>query len=240
VRRLIVNADDFGLSEGVNAGVVRSHREGIVTSASLMVRQPAARAAATAAREYPTLSIGLHVDLAEWERRDGEWHLRYAWVDHSDAVAVAEEVERQLGAFRTLLQRDPTHLDSHQHVHRDQPTRTILVQTAGKLGVPLRHHSSARYNGGFYGQSSDGSALHEAISPHGLAELIVSLPAGTNELCCHPAERAEQGWPYGAERIVELKSLCHPAVRQAVADSAIELISFLDALPNPSGAKVAG
>jgi chitin disaccharide deacetylase len=231
VKRLIVNADDFGLSDGVNAGVLRAHRDGIVTSASLMVQQPGAGAAAAAARQCPALSVGLHVDLGEWERHNGGWHPRYARVDDSDAEAVTGEVKRQVAAFQTLLQRDPTHLDSHQHVHRDEPTRTILVQTAQELGVPLRHYSSARYYGGFYGQSSDGSTLHEAIGPDTLAELIVNLPAGITELCCHPADRAEQGWAYGAERIVERNSLCHPAVHRAVADSGIELTSFLNALP---------
>jgi predicted glycoside hydrolase/deacetylase ChbG (UPF0249 family) len=230
MRRLIVNADDFGLSDGVNDGILRGHREGIVTSASLMVRQPAAQAGATAAREHPALSIGLHIDLGEWERRNGEWHPLYAWVDESDAVAVTAEVERQLAAFRALLQRDPTHLDSHQHVHRDEPVRTILVGTARELGVPLRHHSAARYDGAFYGQSSDGSALDRAIRLDALVELIMNLPAGTTELCCHPAERAEAGWDYGVERTIELASLCDAAVRRAVAESGVELTSFLDAL----------
>jgi predicted glycoside hydrolase/deacetylase ChbG (UPF0249 family) len=229
VRRLIVNADDFGLSDGVNAGVLRAHRDGIVTSASLMVRQPGARGAAAAARECPALSVGLHVDLGEWERRDGGWHPRYAWVDDSDAEAVGAEVKRQVAAFRTLLQRDPTHLDSHQHVHRDEPTRTTLIRTADELGVPLRHHSSARYYGGFYGQGSDGSALAEAIGPIALGNLIVTLPAGTTELCCHPAEWVDPGWDYGVERIAELNSLCHPAVRTALANSGVELMSFLQA-----------
>jgi predicted glycoside hydrolase/deacetylase ChbG (UPF0249 family) len=103
VRRLIVNADDFGLSAGVNAGVVRAHREGIVTSASLMVRQPGTEAAVSAARDCPDLSLGLHFDLGEWEQRDGGWHPRYAWVDDSDAGAVVAEFERQLTTYRALV-----------------------------------------------------------------------------------------------------------------------------------------
>ena len=70
-RTLIVNADDFGLSPGVNAGVARTHEEGIVTSASLMVRQPAAEEAAAYARATPALGVGLHVDLGEWVWQDG-------------------------------------------------------------------------------------------------------------------------------------------------------------------------
>ena len=72
-RYLIVNADDFGLSAGVNRGVIEAHERGIVTSASLMVRPPAAAEAAADARAYPELSLGLHVDLGEWSYREGEW-----------------------------------------------------------------------------------------------------------------------------------------------------------------------
>src|SRR5690242_9856069 len=99
MRRLVVNADDFGLSPAVNLGILRAHAEGIVTSTSLMVRQPAAEAAAEDARTVPALSVGLHVDLAEWEVRDGEWCTRYRWVDPDDVDAVGGEVQSQLVLF---------------------------------------------------------------------------------------------------------------------------------------------
>src|SRR5215210_4893477 len=98
-RSLIVNADDFGLSDGVNHGILRAHDEGIVTSASLMVRQPAASAAAGEARRRPRLSVGLHLDLGEWAFRDGGWSALYEVVPADDPAAVAGEVSRQLEAF---------------------------------------------------------------------------------------------------------------------------------------------
>ena len=72
-RRVVVNADDFGLTEGVNRGILDAHLDGIVTSTTTMVRQPAAADAAARAREAPRLGIGLHVDLGEWAFADGEW-----------------------------------------------------------------------------------------------------------------------------------------------------------------------
>ena len=87
-RVLIVNADDLGLSPGVNAGIIEAHLRGIVTSASLMVRQPAAREAARLARAHPGLSVGLHLDLCEWQYRDGVWQLEYEVVALQDEVAV--------------------------------------------------------------------------------------------------------------------------------------------------------
>jgi len=72
-RFLIVNADDLGLSAAVNEGVLAAHEGGVVTSASLMVRQGAAPAAAERAAAYPELAIGLHIDLGEWIYERGEW-----------------------------------------------------------------------------------------------------------------------------------------------------------------------
>ena len=92
-RYLIVNADDFGLSDGVNRGVVEAHEHGIVTSASLMVRPNAAGDAAAYARSNRRLSIGLHVDLGEWRFCDGGWTSLYEVVASDDPQNVAAEVD---------------------------------------------------------------------------------------------------------------------------------------------------
>jgi chitin disaccharide deacetylase len=75
-RVLVVNADDFGRSPGVNRGVIKAHTDGIVTSATLMVRWPAAEEAAAYARRS-SLSLGFHLDLGDWQYRDGHWHTLY-------------------------------------------------------------------------------------------------------------------------------------------------------------------
>ena len=137
-RRLVVNADDFGRSEAINAGVVQAHVHGIVTSASLMVRHPAAADAVAAAGEHPGLGLGLHLDLTEWELVGDTWRARYTVVDTDDIGAVTCEVERQLESFRSLVGREPTHLDSHQHVHREEPVRSATLTAAAALSIPLR------------------------------------------------------------------------------------------------------
>src|SRR5438067_12769786 len=60
-RRLIVNADDFGMSEAVNEAIIRAHRQGVLTSASLMVTGEAAAQAVQLAKENPGLAVGLHL-----------------------------------------------------------------------------------------------------------------------------------------------------------------------------------
>jgi chitin disaccharide deacetylase len=63
VRRLIINADDFGRSHSINQAVIRAHREGVLTTASLMVNGPAVDEAVALARQHPTLGVGLHLTL---------------------------------------------------------------------------------------------------------------------------------------------------------------------------------
>src|ERR1700674_739773 len=120
-KQLIVNADDFGQNPATNRGIIVAHERGIVTSASLMVRWPAAAQAAAYAQAHPKLSVGLHLDLGEWTFRHGEWVRLYRLVDEDDAGAVDREVRAQVATFRTLMGRDPTHIDSHQHSHRQEP-----------------------------------------------------------------------------------------------------------------------
>lgn len=229
LRRLIVNADDFGQSESINAGVMRAHSRCIVTSASLMVRWPAAKEAARYAVENPALSLGLHVDLGEWAFRGGEWVPVYEVVPADAVDEVRREVLRQLEQFGALTGRTPTHLDSHQHVHRSEPARSVLRSVAVDLRVPLRDFArDVQYRGDFYGQTGKGEPYPEAITVGALLKLIRSLPEGTTELGCHPGDGRDLGSTYGVERGREVSALCHPAVRVALRRAAVSLCSFHD------------
>jgi len=229
VRYLIVNADDFGLSAGVNRGVAVAHEHGIVTSVSLMVRGAAAVEAARYGREHPELSLGLHVDLGEWRYVNDEWQIAYEVVLPTDRDAIAAEIQRQLSTFRLLVGRAPTHLDSHQHVHRSEPARGVLRELARELGVALRGESElVRYCGDFYGQSDKGYAYPQGISPEGLTGILHKLAGGITELGCHPGDGTDSASVYGAERAVERETLCDPRVRAAILSEGIVLQSFLD------------
>ena len=224
-RFLVVNADDLGLSEAVNQGIFRARAVGIVTSASLMVRQGAAPAAAEAATAHPKLAIGLHIDLGEWIYERGEWIQAYLHCDTDDRDGVEAECRAQLERFRALLGRDPTHLDSHQHVHESEPVAGVAEALAAELDVPLRNRA-IRYEGGFYGQSGKGEAFPEGISPERLAALIRELPTGWTEIGCHPAAGPVPTSSYDAERLVELQSLCDPSIREALNVTNVKLCSF--------------
>jgi predicted glycoside hydrolase/deacetylase ChbG (UPF0249 family) len=192
-----------------------------------MVRESAAAEASRYARRNPQLSLGLHFDFGEWEYHNGDWLLRYEVVPIDNVETVRAEARHQLDRFRQLTGRDPTHLDSHQHIHRRGTVREALVDIAAELGVPLRHCTTGiQYCGAFFGQCNDGSPNPSALSVEGLIDILEPLPLGTTELGCHP------GWPedvascYRLERAREVQVLCDPRAAAAVRELGFRLASF--------------
>jgi len=221
---LIVNADDFGYSEGVNRGILEAHEHGIVTSASLMVNRRAATQAAVYARQHDELDLGLHVELRRWRVRWRPWPSNGS--ERRLAAAVTRDVAEQLDRFRRLVGRDPTHLDSHHHRHRIDSLRPVFMSLAQELQIPLRQFDPLiRFCGYFYGQA-DGRPNHEAITPRALIELLEGLPLGVTELCSHPGYTdGLKDW-YREERVQEVRTLCHPSVSEAIERLGITLTTF--------------
>ncbi len=225
-RYLIVNADDFGLCRSVNQGIIECFEHGIVTSTSLMIRQPAAAEAAAYARQNPRLGVGLHLDLGEWIYRHGDWQPLYQVADILDSGAVKAELNLQVEEFRRLMGRDPDHLDSHQHVHCREPVRAAATALAKTLNLVLRAiHPDVRYCGHFYGQEDDGTPLPEAITLTALEQVFADLPEGITELCCHPGFTGDLKSIYLSQREDEVRVLCHPGARQALVRHEITLCS---------------
>jgi predicted glycoside hydrolase/deacetylase ChbG (UPF0249 family)/aminoglycoside phosphotransferase (APT) family kinase protein len=212
---LIVNADDFGSTTGVNRGILEAHARGIVTSTSLMVEAPAAREAALASREAPALGIGLHVDLGR--------------TPPADADGVRRLLLRQAERFELLMGRTPTHLDSHRNAHLDPVALPEFVALAQRLGIPLRGHSRVQLLPSFYGQWH-GESHPEQVGVESLLRLIATrLEPGITELICHPAYvDAALESSYRLEREVERETLCHPDVQRALDAHGILLAGFAD------------
>lgn len=228
-RYLIVNADDFGQSPAINRGIMMAHEGGLVTSASLMVCRPDAHQAAEYGARHPALSLGLHADLGEWAYQDGAWTSIYEVPASRTVAAIRAEIRRQLAQFRDLTGREPSHLDSHQHRHHHEPLRSIVLEAARRLEIPVRHYCPyIRYCGDFYGQTPTGTSVPDAITPAALIALLKALPPGVTELSCHPADGSDLSSMYATERSEELRTLCSAQVRSAVAAEGVELCSFLD------------
>jgi predicted glycoside hydrolase/deacetylase ChbG (UPF0249 family) len=213
---LIVTADDFGISRGVNRGIVQAHREGILTSTSLMVDRPAAKEAADVGRQCPALSVGLHLEL-DAERLD----------------TVPGELERQLACFVALVGAPPTHIDSHHDVHKRPQIWPHVRAWARRLGAPVRGYSNVRHLSKFYGQWGGETHL-EQISVAGLLQLLdTDLGSDTHvtELTCHPGYvEPELTSSYAVEREAELRTLCDARMPEALRARGIRLVGFRDLL----------
>jgi predicted glycoside hydrolase/deacetylase ChbG (UPF0249 family) len=228
-RFLIVNADDFGRSSGVNQGVIWAHENGIVTSASLMVRWPASDEAAAYAKKADRLGLGLHFDIGEWVNTPRGWEPVYQVVSSDDSEAVATELANQLGRFHKLMGRSPTHIDSHQHVHRREPVQSVVRDYARRLSIPVRDMSSGiAYCGSFHGQTGKGDPYPQGITTDALVRLLDDLGPGVTELSCHPGLADDFESVYAAERRAEVEALADTTVIRAVEARGIELISHGD------------
>src|SRR5262249_8376527 len=146
----------------------------------------------------------------------------YEVVPPDNSAAVIEEVHRQLATFRNLMRREPSHIDSHQHVHRKDPLRSVLMENARMISVPLRLYSTVHYCGAFYGQMADGTSLSDHITIKALKKLLTELAAGTTELACHPAKIIDFDGMYRTERLQELAVLCDHQIRDFLIESRIE------------------
>jgi hopanoid biosynthesis associated protein HpnK len=153
MKRLIVNADDFGLSRGVNRAIVECHQLGIVTSATLMANSDAFEDAVELAREHPRLSVGCHVTLMDGEPVlpvqevssllcDGREFYRTI-TDFAPRALLgrfkAAEVEAEAVAqFQRIQQAGITlsHFDAHKHAHMFPAIAEPLFRAAQKCGIP--------------------------------------------------------------------------------------------------------
>lgn len=227
-KHLIVNADDFGLSDETNRGIIQCRQHGVLTSASLMVRAPAATGAAEYASEDPALSMGLHIELGEWDLHEDQWVQTQFVVPLDNPAAVRGEIYRQLDAFRKLTGRDPTHLDSHQHVHQqEESVKVLMLELAREMGIVLRGDSpTVRFWGAFFGQDQHQQPMRENITSANLLRLLDNLPPGITELSCHPGLDDALNSTYCAERLLEVQTLCDPRIRLAIENRGIRLIGF--------------
>lgn len=250
MKRLIVNADDFGRTRGINSGVLEAHLSGIVTSATAMVLEPAAEEGiGEALRRAPKLALGLHFavtggglpasppDRIPGLLVDG----RFALIpDRLPAeipeVEVRRELEAQILLFEKLAGRPPSHLDSHHHSALHPAIQPVFVEVARQRGLPARASNEEaraalrtagvkttdRFLDGFYGDGATAENLRATLA---------SLEDGTSELMCHPGRADAEliaGSTYARQRERELEFLCNPDIVQLLARAGVERIDFRD------------
>jgi predicted glycoside hydrolase/deacetylase ChbG (UPF0249 family) len=213
MKRLIVNADDFGFTRDVNAGIVEAHRNGILTATTLMANGAAFEDAVRLASENPTLDIGCHLVLVQGES---------ALTPGSPLPATVADLVRALAFGRLRVYEElsaqvrrilasglaPTHLDTHKHTHLLPPVLDAVARISEEFRIPWVRRPfdfgstsavgrSLRIMGGYFRgvlerhgcRTTDHFAGFQMTGKFGvpeLAALIRRLPAGTTEFMCHP------------------------------------------------------
>lgn len=156
MKKLIVSADDFGLTRGINRGIIKSFREGVVTSASLIANMPSFEHTVDLAKCNPDLVIGIHLNLLKGKplqpvsrvpslvNTNGIFYTLPEFIKRLFFRKIMfEEVENELKSqIEKILAADVkvTHLDSHRHFHIYPPILEVTIRLSHEYGInKIRH-----------------------------------------------------------------------------------------------------
>ncbi|WP_165465561.1 chitin disaccharide deacetylase [Enterobacter cloacae] len=244
---LIVNADDFGLSKGQNYGIIEACRRGVVTSTTALINGEAVEHAAQLSRELPELGVGMHFVLTlglplspmpglTREGQLGKWIWEMAEQDALPLDEIARELDCQFNRFVDVFGREPTHIDSHHHVHMIPQIFPLVAKFALRKGVAMRVDREVRglpdvavtstegFSSAFYGDEIN-EALFLKVLDDSNAKGERSL-----EVMAHPAfvdnivRKSAYCWP----RLAELDVLTSASLKYAIAERGYRLGTFRD------------
>jgi hopanoid biosynthesis associated protein HpnK len=153
VKRIIINADDFGISSGVNKAVAQAHTNGVLTSATIMANMPAAEEAVKIAKQMPDLGVGVHLNLFEGKPLSKDSDIDCLLDDNGDFALTPAKLSLlsiARGKIRKAIRAElaaqiqwvidnglkPTHLDSHKHIHSFPPIFPMVCGLARRFEIP--------------------------------------------------------------------------------------------------------
>lgn len=204
---LIFNADDFGFTPDVNAGIVHCHRNGILRSTTLMANGDAFDDAVRLAHETPSLDIGCHLVLIQGRSLVTGEELPANWKQFLAAMA-----SRRLDPYRELRAQmekivaaglGPSHLDTHKHTHVVPQVLSAVIRLAHEFDVPfvrlpfdagwkpvrLLDGYSRRRLAGAKVRATDhflGFRLTDGLTEKSLIGALPAIADGSTEFMCHP------------------------------------------------------
>lgn len=248
LKKLIINADDFGLTDGCNYGIIYAMKLGIVTSTTIMMNMPKSKDAIKLAKDNGIEEIGLHLTLTCGQpilpkeeipslvNERGSFYKRRAELFPIMKLDEAEkELRNQILEFKKYDIR-LSHLDSHHHIHMYDGVREIVAKLAKEYNLPLRQPNLETrellnnlgitttdfFSMGFYGDKAD---IKE------LTNILEQFPEGTIEIMTHPAiidKELMNLSSYNEKRLEELKVLTSKEIKRWVQSKDIELITYSD------------
>ena len=149
IKRLIVNGDDFGMCEGNSIGIILAHKEGILTSTTVMMNMPYAYFALDLAKRYPDLGVGVHLNVTAGQpltdiklTDENGYFLNKKFIRaHPDLItkeSLYKEFKAQIDKYINYTGHIPTHFDSHQHIHLIPEYKDMIIRLSNEYNIPFR------------------------------------------------------------------------------------------------------
>lgn len=241
MKYLIVNADDFGLRDDINEGIIKGHKAGVITNATLMIMREYKREAVRLAGENPSLCVGLHLDLDELLGGTGSGPERFEMGKISEALSdgrffreVESEIEAQIRDFKNTGLK-LTHIDGHHHLHAVPEIFSLIVEKMVRHGIKtirlsrefdLIKYPPIRWSEVFFAEMKELLRKNNIkVADHFVTGWqpynIKDINDGVTELMVHPGIKEE--W-----RVKELDTLTSPEWMETLMANDIKLISFRD------------
>jgi len=246
MKKIIINGDDFGLTEGCSKGIIKALKDGILTNTTVMINMPEALSSIELAKKNGITEMGLHLTLtcgqpiseigevSSLVDNHGKFYKRRNQLFPKIKLEeVRIEFENQVKAFlNTGLKL--INLDSHHHVHMYDGVRKIVADLAKSYEVPLRSpdETTKKYLLNNAIKTTDYFSMEfygENTSVENLKGIIEDFPDGTIEIMTHPAyldESLIQISSYNTNREKELETLLNNDLRKWLNKKGIKLISF--------------
>ncbi|MDR3256227.1 MAG: ChbG/HpnK family deacetylase [Endomicrobium sp.] len=229
IKKIIINADDFGRNKENNEAIIFTHKYGILSSTTVMTERNGFDHAVTIIKAYPNLKTGLHIDLdaifimREPNRFFKKIHKITPVMKQQIKDSINKQLDKFLKAGFTL-----SHLDSHHHAHMHPDVLPLVAQKAKDLNVPIRFHNGYYDCSKFLYRNLEKNVLVPILKefnlkyPHFLRDKFDFSPNyESGEIMMHPGfvERY---------RAFDLAKCCDPELKRQIKKNNIKVISFAD------------
>lgn len=241
IKKVIINADDFGMSLGNTIGILHAHVNGVVTSTTCMMNMPYASFALNEAKKYPNLGVGIHLTLTvgrplvegakSFVDENGDFRKQGSYPNNQVSADFNEiycEWKAQIEKFIEISGKKPTHLDSHHHVHLLPGQIEVVKRLALEYDVPVRQKEQVLIDNYEHIPFTEDMYGFDHINIETFQKILCG-DGDMIEIMCHPAlidQRLHKMTSYCMERMKELDVLCQPELKQWICDQGIQLINY--------------
>lgn len=237
--KLIINADDFGYSNGVNYGIIDAYKKGIVRSTTIMAGMPGFNHAIELAKENKGLGVGVHLTLTCYKPilnnhktivdEKGYFNKQLYTKENIKNIDLEEIYEEFIAQIEKVRATgiEITHLDSHHHVHTLKELKPVIERVLAKYKLPIRggltyeldYDKVMNFSGSFYNENVNFNKFEELLRQNIECLDVMTHPAYLDKLVLESSS-------YNLKRVEELELLTSDRAKLLIKDMNIELSNY--------------